>query len=150
MGSSRLTFGRFEQRLAVTWLVGSVLACVWAVFSAPHVTPNDGLTGGWLASGIALFIAWLLGMAATGYLLTRRGRSGGLLAFVPGVWFLMGIWVTLLATMPIPDAPDNDNGVAVGVVLMAVPAILVLALLAGIGSAVARLVSRLFRRAADM
>ena len=139
-----------EQRLGVTWLVGFVLACVWAAFSAPHVTPDDGLTGGWLVSGVALFFAWLLGMAATGYLLTRRGRSRTLLTFVPGGWLLMGLWVSFLATMPVPGTPDNDNGVAVGVVLMAVPAIAVLALLAGIGFAMARLVGRLSKRASDM
>jgi len=150
VGGSGLTFSRFEKQLGVTWLVGFVLACVWAAFSAPHVTPDDGLTGGWLVSGVALFFAWLLGMAATGYLLTRRGRSRTLLTFVPGVWLLMGLWVSFLATMPVPGTPDNDNGVAVGVVLMAVPAIAVLALLAGIGFAMARLVGRLSKRASDM
>jgi hypothetical protein len=62
----------------------------------------------------------------------------------------MGLWVSFLATMPVPGTPDNDNGVAVGVVLMAVPAIAALALLAGIGSAIAWLVGRLTKRAADM
>ena len=147
-GGRGLTFGRFEKRLGVTWLAGFVLACVWAAFSAQHVTPNDGLTGAWLVSGVVLFSGWLLGMAATGYLLTRRSRSRGLLGFVPGVWLLMGLWVTLLATMPIPGTPDNDDGAAVGVVLMAMPAIAVLALLAGIGSALAWLVSRLTKRGA--
>ena len=148
VGGSGVTFSRFEKRLGVAWLVGFVLACVWAAFSAPHVKPDDGLTEGWLVSGVALVFAWLLGMATTGYLLTRRGRSRSLVAFVPGVWLLMGLWVTFLATMPLPGTPDDDNGPAVGLVLVAVPAFAVLALLAGIGFAVAWLVARLARRTA--
>ena len=144
---SGLAFSRFEKRLGLVWLVGFVLACVWAAFSAPHVTPDDGLTGGWLASGVGLFLAWLSGTVATGYLLTRRRRSRRLLAFVPGVWLLMGLWVTFLAAMPIPGTPDNDDGAAVGVALMSVPALAVLALLAGIGSAIAWLVVRPTNRA---
>jgi hypothetical protein len=50
--------------------------------------------------------------------------------------------------MPISGTPDNDNGAAAGVVLMAVPAIGVLALLAGIGSAIAWLVAHLTKRGA--
>ena len=59
----------------------------------------------------------------------------------------MGRWVTFLAAMPIPGTPDNDDGAAVGVALMSVPALAVLALLAGIGSAIAWLVVRPTNRA---
>lgn len=141
VAGARAGLSRFEKRLVAAWIISLVLACGWAVASGPHVTP-DGLTSGWLVSGVAIFFGWLLGMAATGFLLTRRQRTRQLLVFVPVAWFMMGLWVAFLATMPIPGATDDDNGPAVGLVLMAFPGLAVLALTAGIGSAVAWLIAR--------
>jgi hypothetical protein len=126
----------------MAWVAWCVVACTWAGFAGPHVVPDVGLTDGWLVSGVVVFVLWLMGMVGTGYMLTRRRSALSLLAFVPIVWALMGFWVAFLAAAPVPGASDEDNGPAVGLVLLAVPAFAVLALLAGVGFGIAWLVNR--------
>jgi hypothetical protein len=143
----RTIFGRFDRRLAIAWAVAFVVALVWAFSSGPHVTTDDGLTGPWFVSFVVVFLAWLLGTIVTGYMLARRQRLLSLLMIVPLIWFLMGLWVGILGSMQTPASqPGDDNGAAVGVVLLAVPALLVLALLAALGVLVGWLVNRTVRR----
>lgn len=91
-------------------------------------------------------VSWLLGVTVTGYVLSRRGRSAALRAFVPLVWFLMGMWVAFLANVPSPASqPGDDVSAGAGLVLLATPALGVLWLLAALGVGLARLVARLSR-----
>lgn len=141
-----LPLDRFERFLALAWLVLFGLTCLWGQIAAPHITPDDGLPGAWLASGAVIVVSWLLGVTVTGYVLSRRGRSAALRAFVPLVWFLMGMWVAFLANVPSPASqPGDDVSAGAGLVLLATPALGVLWLLAALGVGLARLVARLSR-----
>lgn len=135
--------GRVEKVCAVAWLVWFGLAVVAAAVSGPQVTVANGLTGGWLVFGAVVVLIWLLGMVITGLVLTRRKRLASLLASVGFVWLLMGFWVAIVAAIPTPATqPGDDDGAAVGLMIMAVPAFLVLALLAAVGAAAGWLVTR--------
>jgi hypothetical protein len=143
----RFDFGRVDKACAVVWLVWFGVAVVAAEVLGPHVTVADGLTGGWLVCGAVVVLVWLLGMVVTGFVLARRMRRASLLASVVLVWLLMGFWVAIVAAIPTPATqPGDDDGAAVGLMMMAVPAFLVLALLAAVGAAAAWSVRRVSRR----
>ena len=92
--------------------------------------------------GAAVVLIWLLGVVVTWYGLMSRKRRASLLSFVVLVWLLMGFWVATVAAIPTPASqPSDDDGAAVDLIMMAVPAFLLLALLVGHGAVAAWVVS---------
>jgi hypothetical protein len=147
VSQSRRPLTRFELLLAGSWFFGFELSLVWSVIASPHVSPDDGLTGAWLWSGAVLLGTWLAGMGLSGYLLARRKGRVGLVALAFYVWLLMGVWVFFTAVTPTPASTiGDDDGAGLGMVLLAVPALLVISLLVAVGAFVGVFVTRVLGR----
>lgn len=130
-----------EYAIAGTWFIVWVLGVVWASRTVPLTDPNL-ITNADVGVGLTLAIGSPLLLVACGWLLGRAGRWVFVGALTLYVWGLLMVgYVAAMLMMPVaPGVADDDTAAGAGVVLLAVPALLTVAVLVGLGAGAGALV----------
>lgn len=130
-----------EYAIAGTWFIVWVLGLVWASRTVP-LADTSQMTNADVDLGLTLAIGSPLLLVVHGWFLGRADRwlfVGALTLYVWGL-FMFG-YVAAMLMMPVtPGAADDDTAAGAGVVLLAVPALLIVAILVGLGAGAGALV----------
>lgn len=145
----RASLTRSEWIVTAVWGVLWVAGVVWAAMAVPPAQVTDSPSTPILATGLLLAGVTVVGALVTsGWLGTRRRWVQVLLFAAALTGALLAWYVAAMLAVPIPAGqPDTqDDAAGAGVVLLAVPTVLLVAVLCSVGAGVGALVSRLRRR----
>ncbi|HEX3929963.1 MAG TPA: hypothetical protein VHW64_04625 [Nocardioides sp.] len=131
-----------EWRLGIAWAVLWALALVWwGMLDASRPEQGEALSSGLLRSGLALGVLVLAYLPASGYALARARRwpyVGALVLYISALLILL--YVIAMLTAPTDGGTSNDTAASAGVVLLAIPTLLLVAVCVGLGAGASALV----------
>jgi hypothetical protein len=126
--------------MAAVWTLLWVIAVVWCVDVVTNTRSGDVMSAGLQRAGFALGLASMALLAVCGYLLGRARRWTYVYVLIGYVWvLLLALYVVAMLAGPTSSASDGDTVAGAGLVILALPLLLILSAVVGVGAVAGRI-----------